>query len=110
MTTLQADKPDGRRTGPIFGGGFSESGTTAQPVPFYRNRATAGIDNGCSDAQGIDANHNEADEPLKILPTHDRIHALAQPGEQNTEFCPTENKHFFCGIARKLGCQFCADK
>ena len=26
------------------------------------------------------------------------------------DFCPSPNKHFFCGMARKLGCQFCAPK
>ncbi len=110
MTMLQADQPDGRKPGSIIGEEFEESETTAQPVIFYRNRAKADIANNCSDDGGIAGNHNETGEPLSISPTHDRIHARTQPVAQGREFCPTENKRFFCGIARKLGCQFCANK
>ena len=35
---------------------------------------------------------------------------ITAPSQPNLDFCPSQKKHFFCGIAKSLGCQFCAPK
>ena len=33
---------------------------------------------------------------------------IAIAAASQSDFCPTKKKHFFFGIAKSLGCQFCA--
>ena len=45
-------------------------------------------------------------EPVKIV----QLTAKVPSEPPDLDFCPSQKKHFFCGIAKSLGCQFCAPK
>jgi hypothetical protein len=36
--------------------------------------------------------------------------ARISPSQPELDFCPSQKKHFFCRIAKSLGCHFCAPK
>ena len=39
-----------------------------------------------------------------------QIFAAVGHTDSDSASCPSQNKHFFCGMAKKLGCSFCAKK
>lgn len=43
-----------------------------------------------------------------IQEADNQITTSTQHSQAVLDFCPSQNKHFFCGTAKKLGCHFCA--
>jgi hypothetical protein len=58
----------------------------------------------------IGSHGNEVGQMLEMHEMENPTSALVPPSQPMRAFCPSENKRFYCGIAKKLGCQFCASK
>ena len=58
--------------------------------------------------QVIQGTQTEFGKLVKIQGPNKQIIPMMGPSQPGLDCCP--NKHFFCGMAKKLGCQFCVKK
>ena len=61
-------------------------------------------------SQPMETKNSELGKMTTTQEATNQIATPTQPSQPVLDFCPSPNKHFFCGMARKLGCQFCAPK
>ena len=69
-----------------------------------------GVHGGEMGSEAIRYKFNEVGKFVNIQAAGTRMTTTVRPSQPVQEFCPPQKKHFFCGIAKKLGCQFCAPK
>jgi len=68
------------------------------------------VGGGVMGSEAIQRKPTEFGKLVKIQEVENQITTMVRPSQPILDFCPSEKKHFFCGIAKKLGCQFCAPK
>jgi hypothetical protein len=65
---------------------------------------------GVMGGEAIQRKSTEFGKLVKIQEAENQITTMMRPSQPVLDFCPSQKKHFFCGIAKKLGCQFRATK
>lgn len=76
-----------------------------------RGAATAArVQGGAMGSEDIGSKPTGFGKLLKIQVVENLMTTMARSSQEVSDFCPSQKKHFFCGIAKKLGCQFCAPK
>jgi hypothetical protein len=68
------------------------------------------VHGGVMASEAIQCKPTEFGKLVTIQESEHHITTMMRPSQRVLDFCPSQKKQFFCGIAKKFGCHFCAPK